>query len=328
MDRRRFLLTSLAGAVAAPLAAEGQRAPEVGVLIFGTERWSLNGGRRLSELREALRDFGWIDGQNITLKQGFADLNEKRLAALAQEFVRGGMDVIVAVWTPATAAARRTTTSIPIVTSGSSDPIAAGFASTLARPDGNVTGTSVLLTDTAGKRLQLLKDVTPGLTRIAALHAGNQAPGFSQLDELRIVAPRFGVEVRDFVYQGVDGLAAQLTEMRRGGAESLVVIAAHPIDEARTQVAQLALRHRLPTACTFREYVEVGGLLSYGPNLSTIHKRAAYYVDRLLRGVRPADLPIEQATTFELVINLKTARALGLTIPPSLLARADQVIEQ
>ena len=212
------------------------------------------------------------------------------------------------------------------MTSGSSDPIAAGFASNLARPDGNVTGTSLLLTETAGKRLQLLKEVTPGLTRIAALHSGSQAFGLSQLDELRIAAPRLGIEVRDFVFRGADALAAQFTEIRSGGAESLVVIA-HPIDEARTQVAQIALRYRLPTACNFREYVEVGSLLSYGPNLSTVHKRAAYYVDRLLRGARPADLPIEQATTFELVINLKTAKPLGLTIPPSLLAQADQVIE-
>jgi ABC-type uncharacterized transport system substrate-binding protein len=308
----------------APLA-EAQRVPEVGVLVLGTERLSFTAERGLHELRDALRGFGWIDGQSITLKPRFADLSAERLAALAQELVHQRVDVIVSIGTPATAAARRATTSIPIVMSASADPIAAGFVTNLARPDGNVTGTSLLLTETAGKRLQLLKDVTPRLTRTAVLHSGG--PISPQLDELRGAAPRLGIELQDFVYRGLDALPAQFAQMRAGRAESLVVVAAQPIDEARAPLAQLAVKHRLPTVFTFREYVEAGGLMSYGPNLRAFHLRAAYYVDRLLRGAKPADLPIEQASTFELVVNLTTAKALGLTIPPSVRARADQVIE-
>jgi putative tryptophan/tyrosine transport system substrate-binding protein len=327
MERRRFLLISLAGVLATPVGGAAQRVPEVGLLAFGTKRLSLNGERMIHELREALRGFGWIDGQSIRLRSQFADLNEDRLATLAQEFVHRRVDVILAIGTPATEAARRATMSIPIVMSGSADPIAAGLARNLARPDGNVTGTSLVLTETAGKRLQLLKEVRPQLTRTAVLHSGTRFRGASQLDELRVAAPRLGVEIQEFVYRGVDALPAQFAEIRNARAESLIVIASHTIDEARTPLAQFALKHRLPTALAFREYVEAGGLMSYGPNLSAIHQRAAYYIDRLLRGTKPADLPIEQATTFELVINLKTSKALGLTIPPSLLARADQVIE-
>ena len=325
-------LIGLAGVLAvglfvAPLAAEAQRVPEVGVLIFGTEQLSLYGERGVRALREALRGFGWIDGQSITLKPRFADLKEERLAALAQEFVDGRIDVIVAIGTPPTAAARRATTSIPIVMSGSSDPIAAGFARNLARPDANVTGTSLVLTETAAKRLQLLKEVTPRLTRTAVLHAGSQTPRNLRLDELRAAAPRVGVQIQEFVYRDVSALPAQFTQMLAGRAESLVVVAAQTIDEARAPLTQLALRHRLPTVFTFRDYVEAGGLMSYGPNLGAVHQRAAYYVDRLLRGAKLADLPIEQATKFELVINLKTAKALRLTIPQTLLLRADRVIE-
>ena len=315
------------GLFVAPLAAEAQRVPEVGVLIFGTEQLSLYGERGVRALREALRGFGWIDGQSITLKPRFADLKEERLAALAQEFVDGRIDVIVAIGTPPTAAARRATTSIPIVMSGSSDPIAAGFARNLARPDANVTGTSLVLTETAAKRLQLLKEVTPRLTRTAVLHAGSQTPRNLRLDELRAAAPRVGVQIQEFVYRDVSALPAQFTQMLAGRAESLVVVAAQTIDEARAPLTQLALRHRLPTVFTFRDYVEAGGLMSYGPNLGAVHQRAAYYVDRLLRGAKLADLPIEQATKFELVINLKTAKALRLTIPQTLLLRADRVIE-
>jgi putative ABC transport system substrate-binding protein len=311
----------------APLAAEAQRVPEVGILVFGSERLSLNAEPGAGALREALRGFGWIDGESIILKLRFADLNEERLAALAKEFVRQKVDIIVAIGTPATAAARGVTTSVPIVMSGAADPIAAGFVRNLARPDGNVTGTSLILTETAGKRLQLLKEVTPRLTQAAVLHVGGQTPGGSQLHELRAAAARLGVELQDFVYRGLDALPTQFAEIRARRAESLIVIAAHTIDEARAPIAQLAIRHRLPTACTFREYVEAGGLMSYGPNLGAVHRRAAYYVDRLLRGAKPTDLPIEQASTFELVINLKTAKALGITVPHSLLLRADQVLQ-
>jgi putative tryptophan/tyrosine transport system substrate-binding protein len=324
-DRRAFIATIGASIVTAPSLVEAQGVPEIGVLVFGTKRLSLSAERGMVELREALRGFGWIDGEGIRITTQFADLKEERLASIAQGFVRRKVAIIVCKGTPPTDAARRATTSIPIVMSGASDPIAAGFTRNLARPDGNVTGTSLVLTETAGKRLQFLKEVIQRLTRTAVLHAGG--PGQSQLDEVRAAARQLGLEHQEFVYRGLGALETQFGEIRAARAESLIVIAAHSIDEARAPLAQLAMRHRLPTAFTFREYVETGGLLSYGPNLGAVHLRAAYYVDRLLRGAKPADLPIEQPTRFELVINAKTARALGLTIPQSLLVRADEIIQ-
>ena len=305
---------------------EAQRVPEVGVLVFGTESLNINIDRTGEPLREALRSLGWDNGQNLTLKVRFADLKEERLAALARELVQQKVDVIVAVGTQATQAARRATTNIPIVMSTSGDPIGAGIVRSLGRPEANVTGTSLLFTDVAGKRLQLLHEVTPRVSRVAVLSSGTRVALLS-VDEIRGAAAQLGVRVRPLVYGGVDRLAGQFAEMRAGRAEALVVIAAHILDEVRAPLAQLTLTHRLPTIFTFREYVEAGGLMSYGPNLRAAHQRAAYYVDRLLRGAKPADLPIEQVATFELVINLKTARALGLAIPQSVLGRADHVIQ-
>jgi putative tryptophan/tyrosine transport system substrate-binding protein len=178
----------------------------------------------------------------------------------------------------------------------------------------------------AGKRLELLKEVMPRLFRVTVLNSGTPV-ALASVEELRAAASRLGVEVQPVVYRGLDGLPEQFAEMRTKRAEALVTVAAHVIDEARGRLAQLALRDRLPTIFTFREYVEAGGLMSYGPNIRAVNRRTAYFVDRLLRGARPTDLPVEQVSTFELVINIKTAKALGLTIPPSLLLRADQVIE-
>jgi putative tryptophan/tyrosine transport system substrate-binding protein len=320
------LAVALTLGLLAPLAAEAQRVPEIGILVFGTGSRNINIDRVAEPLRAALRDFGWIEGQNISLQLRFADLKEDRLTALAQELVQQKVDLIVAVGTQATQAARRATASIPIVMSTSGDPIGSGTVRNLARPEANVTGTSLVFTDVAGKRLQLLQEVTSRVSRAAVLSSGTPVALLS-VDELRVAGARLGVEVQPFVYGGLDKLRRQFAEMQAGRAESLVVVAAHVIDEAREPLAQLALRHRLPTMFTFREYVEAGGLMSYGPNLRAMHRRAAYYVDRLLRGAKPADLPVEQPTKFELVINLKTAKALGLTIPPSVLGRADQVID-
>jgi putative ABC transport system substrate-binding protein len=325
MDRRAFVAG--AGALlAAPLAAEAQRVPEVGVLVFGTEKLNINVTAGIQPLRDALHSLGWIDGQNITLKVRFADLNEDRLNVLAREFVRQNVDVIVAVGTPPTDAARHATTSIPIVFNASGDPVTAGFIRNLARPEANMTGTSLLFTEMAGKRLELLKEVMPRLSRVAVLSSGTLV-ALASVEELRAAASRLGMEVQPVVYRGLDGLPEQFAEMRAKRADALVAVAAHVIDEARGRLAQLALRDRLPTIFTFREYVEAGGLMSYGPNLRAVNRRTAYFVDRLLRGARPTDLPVEQVSTFELVINLKTAKALGLAIPQSLLLRAHQVIE-
>ena len=299
--------------------------PEVGVLVFGTERLNINVTAGVQPLRDALRSLGWIDGQNITLKARFADLNEERLDVLARELVQQKVDVIVGVGTPPTAAAQRATTSIPIVFASSGDPLRAGFVRNLARPSANITGTSLLFTEMAGKRLELLKEVMPRLSRVAVLSSGTPV-ALRSVDELRVAGSRLGVEVQPFVYRGVDGLPGQFAEMQAKRAEALVAVAAHVLDEARGPLTQLALRDGLPTIFTFREYVEAGGLMSYGPNLRAANRRAAYFVDRLLRGAQPGDLPVEQVSTYELVVNLKTAKALGLTMPSAVLLRADEVI--
>jgi putative ABC transport system substrate-binding protein len=252
---------------------------------------------------------------------------------MAEELVREKVDLIVAVATLPTRAAQRATTSIPIVMAGTSDPVAAGFVKNLARPDGNITGTSLLQnTELFGKRLELLKEAVPNLVRVAVLAYSTSAVARSTLSQiqadLQAEASRIGMDVRAATpFRGIAALPAQFTQIRAARVGALVVSPGPPIDEARSKIAELALKERLPTVCAFREYVEAGGLMSYGANLGAAHRRAAAYVDRILKGARPADLPVEQATTFELVINSKTAKALGLTIPQSLLVRADEVIQ-
>jgi putative ABC transport system substrate-binding protein len=314
------------GLTLALLAAEAQRVPEVGILVFGTESLNINVGRGAEPLREALRSFGWIDGKNITLKPRFADLSELRLAALASELVRDKVDIMVAVGTPATRAARAATGTIPIVMFGADDPVGTGFVRNLAHPEANVTGTAVLVTDVAGRRLQVLKEVIPQLTRTAVLSSATDVAQVS-VGKVRTAASRLDVQVQPIIYRGLEKLPEQFAQMRAGRIQALIVIPADTIDEAREALARLALRYRLPTVSTFRQYVDAGGLMSYGPSTSAVHERTAYYVDRLLRGAKPGDLPVQESTTLELVINLKTAKALNLTIPETLLLRANKVIE-
>src|SRR2546426_10561565 len=308
---------------AAPLVAWGQptKMPRVGVLLFDTE--SLGLSQRARYLVEGLRELGWIDGGNIALKFKFAALSEERLGSLAEELVSEKVDLIVAVASLPTRAAQRATRTIPIVMAGTSDPVGAGFVTNLAKPEANITGTSLLNNpELGGKRLELLKEAVPGLVRVAVLY--NPSPSLrSVIPEIQAAASRIGLEMRLTGFRGGDALPDQFAEIRATRAGALAVSPSPPIDEARARIAELALKQRLPTVFALREYLEAGGLMSYGSNLSAGHRRAAYFVDKILKGAKPADLPVEQPTKFELVINLKTAKALGLTIPPSVLGRAD-----
>jgi putative ABC transport system substrate-binding protein len=329
MDRRRFLLTSLTGAFAAPLASEAQQPaslPRIGFLATA----SLSDPRVprfLQAFREGPRELGYVEGQNIVIEFRWAEGQYDRLPGLAAELVRLKVNVIVAGGPPAIQAAKQATETIPIVMAAVADPVATGFVASLARPGRNITGLSLMHSELVGKQLELLKEVLPKVSRVACLGNPanpNYAPGLRHAqDGARALGVRLQpLEARD---RGeIDSAFAAITTGRAG---AVIVLTDTVLLDHRTRMADHAVRRRLPTVFGNSEFAEAGGLLAYGPSLADGYRRAATYVDKILKGARPADLPIEQPTKFELVINLKTARALGLTIPPSLLQRADQVIE-
>ena len=321
MDRRHFLLTSLAGVAAAPLAARGQQTviPRVGFLRNGTPPRSF-----VEALRRGLRELGYVEAQNIAIEYELPDTAEKLFDA-AVRLVARKVDVVVAAGTPPVAAAKRATNSIPIVFVASIDPISTGLAVSLARPGGNVTGLAALHADLMGKRLELLREAVPALSRIA-LVAQEVNPGNAEyLRQADAAARNLGIAVQHVTARGSDDFDRAFKAAR--SANALVQLDDVLFTSHRKQVVELAVKHHLPAMYGFREFPEAGGLMSYGPDLSDLYRRAAGYIDRILKGAKPGDLPIELPTKFDLVINLKTAKALGLTIPPSLLLRADQVIE-
>ena len=312
--------------LAAPLAAEAQagRAWRIGYLTpAGVE----SGNPFLPAFRQRLRELGYIKGQNVTLEIRSADGREERYPGLAAELVRLNVDVIVAPSNPAIAAAQNATTSIPIVMLIASDPVATGFVASLARPGGNITGLTVQSTDVTGKRLQLLKEAVPHLSRVAVL----LDPGFPGarrgLTKADAAATVLGLQLKAVEVRSpgeLEGAFAAATRNRAGAVSS---IAGSMGFAHRGRIAELAVKHRLPTVGPSSEYAEAGWLIGYGPSYTEQFRRAADFVDRILKGTRPADLPVEQPTKFHLAINLKTAKVLGLGIPQSLLLRTDQVIE-
>ena len=277
-------------------------------------------------LGQGLRDLGYVEGQNFAFEYRSADGKVERLPTLAADLVHLNVDLIVTATAPAARAAKEATTTIPIIMVGVNyDPLALGYVASLARPGGNVTGLFFLHLDLLAKRLGVFKEMLPSVGRVAVLSDPLSA---DQLKQVEVVNRSLGfklhpVELREPQLDVESAFRAAV----RSRAEGLFVLETVNIFRERSQIAQLALKHRLPTSFAFREYVDAGGLASYGVNFPDMGRRTAIYVDRILKGAKPADLPVEQATKFELVINLKTAKALGLTIPPSLLERADQVIE-
>jgi putative ABC transport system substrate-binding protein len=323
---RVLAVLALIWASGGPPCADAQAVakPQVGALFLGSEHADISQAGRA--FREGLRELGWIEGQNLALSLKFANGDRERLAVLAGELVREKVDVIVAVGTVATQAARRETARIPIVMAGVGDPVGTGLVKNLGRPEANVTGVSLLNVELSGKRLELLKDVVPKLARVGVLYA--EAPSsLASLKQIQAEAPRLGLEIRTSVFRDPQSVTDRIAEVRAAGAQALVVLPSPIVDETRAVIAEAATRHRLPTMCAFGEYVDAGSLMSYGSDFSVQQRRAARYVDLILKGARPAELPVEQPTHFELALNLRTARALGLTIPPSLLLRADRVIQ-
>jgi putative ABC transport system substrate-binding protein len=325
MDRRRFLLTSLAGAVAAPLAAKGQpirKVPRLGFLTWGAcaDRDSVFG--------MALRDLGYAWGQTIQVICRSAQGGHDRLAEMAAAFAAENLDVIAALTHITAYAARRATPSIPIVMIASGDPVRTGLVSSLARPGGNVTGLTYYSTDLVEKRLQLLKEMIPAATRVAVLENLESAHVFGLYEQdAERAALALGLRLLKANVNQPRDLATNFEALVKEGAQAILVLTDPMLSAQARLIAELAAQHRLPAMYWAPWFVEAGGLAAYSADYNAMVRRAAYYVDRILKGARPSDLPVEQPTKFELIINLKTAKALGLTIPPSLLARADRVIE-
>jgi ABC-type uncharacterized transport system substrate-binding protein len=322
MNRRRFLATSLAGVLAAPLAGAAQPAT-VARIGYLSPRSASADSPHIEAFRQGLRDLGYVDGQHAVIEARYADGRSERLSALAVELVRLNVDVIVAAPTPAVRAVQRATRTIPVVMAFSGDPVGEGIVDRLARPGGNITGLSATVVEMAAKRMEFLKAIAPALSHVGYLADATTAT--QAVRETEAAGRTLGVRVSTMLVRNpaeLDTVLATLKNARVGG-----LVVSLTLQERWRQIADLALRNRLPTVSGPREFVEAGGLMAYGPQYSDLFRRAATYVDKILKGARPAELPVEQATKFELVISLKTARALGLAIPQSVLARADQVLE-
>jgi ABC-type uncharacterized transport system substrate-binding protein len=327
MIRRREFITALgSAAVAWPLAARAQqpaKQPTIGFLGGGTPssqgQWAIAFAQRLREL-------GWIEGRTVAIEYRWGEGRVERYGEIAAEFVRLNVDVILAGGTEVAIAAKQTTSVIPIVFSVAGDPIGSLLVASLARPGGNVTGLSNLGSDLAAKRLELLREVTPSLRRLAVMANGDYSGGVRERAEIDAAARTLGLEVVPMVIQRVGDIAPAFRALK-GRAEALYVVGDPLVNAQKVRINTFALAARLPTIYVQREYVEAAGLMSYGPNYLELNRRAAEYIDKILRGTKPTDLPVEQPTKFDLVINLTTAEALGLDIPPTLLARADEVIE-
>jgi len=324
MDRRTFIGTVAGAFFAPPLAAEAQeaRVARIGMVSTGSPR----GTPAILGFEQRLRELGHIEGQNILIEFRNAEGHVDRLPGLVAELVRLRVDVIVTGTAAATRAAKDATSKIPIVIAAIDfDPIALGYVSSLARPRANVTGVFFRQSELAVKRLQLFKELLPSLDRLTVLSDSLSA---DQLNAVEAASPSIGVKLLPvnlgnppYDYESAFGVA------KRPRVNALFVLTSAVIFHDRAQLAQLALKHKLPTSFAHREHAEAGGLMAFGANMPDMYRLVADRVDKILKGVKPADLPVEQPTKYELVINLKTAEALGLTIPPSLLARADQVIE-
>jgi putative ABC transport system substrate-binding protein len=328
VDRRTFLAGTGAMVLATPLAAQAQQAakiPRIG---------ALGGTPTPHPLREAflqgLRDLGYVEGRTVVIEYRYDEEKLERLPALADELVALKVDVIVTGSTPTAVAAKQATKTIPIVFAAVADPVADGLVTSLARPGGNVTGSSTLSPELVGKRLEHLKQVVPGVSRVAVLWQPGAVPESTEKDLLKAAeaaARALGVHLQFVEARGPADFDRAFSDMTRARAGALNVWGSSMFFLERSRLVDLVAKNRLPAVYGFKEAVHAGGLMSYGPDIAYMFRRLATYVDKILKGAKPADLPVEQPTKFELVINLKTAKALGLTIPPALLGRADEVIQ-
>jgi putative ABC transport system substrate-binding protein len=328
--RRRELLALLCGAAAAPgfyplaaLAQQPGKLPTIGFLGATTRPvWSAF----VDAFLQRLRDLGWIDGSNVTIEYRWAEGRESRYDEFAAEFVRLNVDVIVTAGTGAVVAVKKATTTIPIVFAAAGDPVGTGLVHSLSRPGGNVTGLSNQQTDLAGHRLELLRTVAPTIRRVAVLGNINTQNVLLEMDEVGASAKKLGLEASRLEIKKAEDIAPGI-EALKGKVDALYVCTDPLITTHSTDINTMAISQKLPTVFAFRQYVTSGGLMSYGPNFPDLFRRAGDFVDRILRGAKPADIPVEQPVTFDLIINMTTAKALGLKIPESFLVSAKEVIE-
>jgi putative ABC transport system substrate-binding protein len=329
MDRREFLGTLAGGLVAAPLTAGAQQAAKIARIGYLAGNLAAN-PQPHEAFRQGLRDLGYVEGRNVVIEYRDDEGKPERLPALAAELVALKVDVIVAGATPHTLAAKQATRTLPIVFAAAGDPVSSGLVTSLARPGGNVTGLSVLAPELVGKRLEQLTQAVPWVSRVAFLWQPGAAGERTQKDMLKgaeAAARALGVRLHSVEARGPADIDRAFSDMTRARAGALTVSPSPMFVNERRRLVDLAAKGRLPAVYPWREFVDAGGLMAYGANVADSFRHAATYVDKILKGAKPADLPVEQPTKFELVINLKTAKALGLTIPPLLLLRADEVIQ-
>jgi putative tryptophan/tyrosine transport system substrate-binding protein len=324
--KRRDFITLIGGAAAWPLAARAQQVgklPTIGFLGAGTpsawREWT-------AAFVQRLRELGWSEGRNIAIEYRWTSGRSERAAEIAAELMRLQVDVIVTSGTAPVLAAKQVTSFIPIVFAVAGDPVGNGLVESLARPGGNVTGLSIQQTDLGPKRLEFLREIVPGLNRLAIMAPSGSPGAMLEMREVEKAASTLGLGVSAFLIRQAEDIAPAFDALT-GRVEALYVASDPLMSVNRVRINTLAVGARVPTICNYREYAEAGCLMSYGPNFADLWRRAADFVDKILRGAKPGDIPIEQPTKFELVINLTTARALGLEVSPMLLARADEVIE-
>jgi len=325
MTRREFI-TLLGGAAAWPLAARAQQAAKLPTIGFFASATSETQGRLVAAFVQRLRELGWIENRTVAIEYRWAEGRPERFAEIAAEFVRLEVNVIVTPATAAVVAAKQATSVIPIVFGAAGDPVGTGLVASLARPGGNVTGLSMQTPDLAGKRLEVLREVVPRLRRLAILVNVGNPVSLLELGEVQAAARTLGLEFHTLEIRRAEDIAPAFKALE-GRAQALYVSPDALVITNRARIQTLAMGVRLPTMHGSRDYVEAGGLMSFGANFPDQYRRSADYVDKILRGAKPADIPVEQPTKFDLIINLTTAKALGLDVPDSLLARADEVIE-
>jgi putative tryptophan/tyrosine transport system substrate-binding protein len=326
INNRRILVVAL-GASGLAVALGSFAQPKGKVWRVGFLGFTGGPDESIEAFREQLRTLGYVEGSNLAIEYRWAAGKEERVPELAAELVRLQMDVIVTRATFVALAVKRATSTIPIVMASASDPVGAGVIASLAHPGGNVTGVTLNSTEIVGKRLQLLGELVPKATRVAALVWENSPVKQSFVEEIRTTARQMGITLIPQEVSTTEALVGAFDAMQREHAQALIVQASPFATNNRKRIAELAAQQRLPTMFELRAFMDEGGFVSYGPDGIELHRRAAYYVDRILKGTKPADLPVEQPTKYELIINVRTAKALGINVPDSILVRADNVIE-
>jgi putative ABC transport system substrate-binding protein len=319
--RRRDVITLLGGAAAWPLAARAQQGVHV-VGILAPQPLP-----PIERFVRKLREYGYVEGENLRLVRRFSEGHDDRFPALAGEMTAVPVDMIVTWGTPAAVAAKQATSTIPVVMGAIGDPVSVGIVSNLARPGGNITGFAGQNVDLEGKRLELLKDLLPQLSRVAMLANAANPLAHASMQNLRTTAEQLRINFDIFEVHSIAEIEVALQQVNNARPDGVLIASDLLLLSRRSEIAEFLAKNKLPAVYPFREYAEVGGLMIHGANLGSLFERAAGYVDRILKGAKPADLPVQLATEFELIINLKTAGAIGLTVPPTLIARADEVIE-